>query len=153
MGDSKVTATIPKWVAAAKVDPKKLVFEITETAAIQTIEHAQRLSRELSALGCEIALDDFGSGFGSFYYLKHLPFDCLKVDGSFTRKLTTNNTDRVAVRAMIDIARGLGKSTVAECVEDEQTLELVRAFGFDHAQGFHIGKPAAPKQQAPSHVS
>lgn len=144
LSDADALTTIPKWVMAADVDPRRLVFEITETGAIRTTEHAQQLLRRLTELGCGIALDDFGSGFGSFQYLKQLPFDCLKIDGSFITKMVNSETERVTVRAIVEMARGLGKSTVAECVEDEKTLELVREFGFDHAQGYHIGRPAVP---------
>jgi EAL domain-containing protein (putative c-di-GMP-specific phosphodiesterase class I) len=120
------------------------VFEITETAAIQSVENAQRLCRQITGLGCAVALDDFGSGFAAFSYLKELPFDCLKIDGGFIRQLTRSHVDRIAVQAMVAMAQGLNKSTIAEAVEDEQTLEVVRELGIDHAQGFHMGRPATP---------
>ncbi len=142
MSDPGVLSTLPDWIASAKVDPKRLVFEITETAAIQSIEHAQHLCARLCELGCEVALDDFGSGFASFSYLKRLRFDSLKIDGGFIRQLAHSHVDRIAVRAIVDMARGLKKSTIAETVEDEQTLALVRELGIDHAQGFHLGRPA-----------
>lgn len=87
-------------------------------------------------------LDDFGAGFGSFYYLKHLPFDLLKIDGEFVRSCTTSQTDQLLIRAAVDIARGLGKKTIAEYVGDDETGELLRELGVDYGQGFHIGRPA-----------
>jgi diguanylate cyclase (GGDEF)-like protein/PAS domain S-box-containing protein len=141
MSDPRILSALPESIAASEVDAKRLVFEITETAAIQSIEHAQHLCGQLCGLGCEIALDDFGSGFAAFAYLKQLPFECLKIDGGFIRQLTRSHIDRIAVRAIVDMAQGLQKSTIAESVEDEQTLELVRELGIDHAQGLHTGGP------------
>ena len=88
-----------------------------------------------------MALDDFGAGFGSFAYLKNFPFDDLKIDGDFIRTLTTSPVDQLVVRAMVGIARGMGKTTVAEFVADKETARLVRDIGVDHAQGYYIGKP------------
>ena len=144
MSDPRILATVPGWIDAAGVDPRRLVFEITESAAIQSVEHARRLCQEVSDLGCEVALDDFGSGFSAFSYLKELPFDCLKIDGGFIRQLTRNRIDRIAVRAIVDMAQGMEKTTIAEAVEDEPTLEAVRELGIDLAQGFHLGRPATP---------
>ena len=145
MSDPRILDTVPGWIAEADVDPKRLVFEITETAAIQSIENARRLCLALSDLGCEVALDDFGSGFAAFSYLKELPFDCLKIDGGFIRQLSRSHIDRIAVHAMVEMAQRLEKTTIAEAVENEQTLELVRGLGIDHAQGFHVGRPASPQ--------
>ena len=107
----------------------------------RTSTRATQLAQRLSTLGCEIVLDDFGSGFGSFYYLKHLPFDVIKIDGEFIKQLTTSRVDQVTVRSIVELAHGLEKATIAECVEDEATLQLVRKLGIDHAQGFHLGRP------------
>jgi len=86
-------------------------------------------------------LDDFGSGFGSFYHLKHLAFDTLKIDGEFIKQITSATADRVTVQAIVEMARGLGRTTIAQCVENQSTLELLRRLGVDHAQGFHLGRP------------
>ena len=94
------------------------------------------------SFGCGLALDDFGVGFGSFYYLKHLPCQYLKIDGEFIRTLATSPADQVFVRAMVELARGLGKSTIAEFVEDAETLALITELGVDFAQGYFIGRPA-----------
>jgi EAL domain-containing protein (putative c-di-GMP-specific phosphodiesterase class I) len=129
-------------VLATPIDPTQLIVEVTETAAIVNIERARRLSRRLGDLGCHFALDDFGSGFGSFYYLKHLPFDFVKIDGDFIRSLASDHTDQLTVQAIVRIAAGLGRETIAEFVQDEETLALLRQYGVDHAQGYHLGAPA-----------
>jgi diguanylate cyclase (GGDEF)-like protein/PAS domain S-box-containing protein len=129
-------------LARKGVDPCRLLFEITETAAIRNVEHARRFTTRLRSLGCAFALDDFGAGYGSFYYIKHLPFDVLKIDGEFIRTLPDSPEDQVIVRSIVDAARGLGKRTVAEFVEDQATLELLREWGVDYAQGYHVAKPA-----------
>jgi diguanylate cyclase (GGDEF)-like protein len=118
-----------------------LVFELTETAAVTNLAHATAFAEGIAPFGCELALDDFGVGFGSFYYLKHLSCQYLKIDGEFIRSLTTSPVDHVFVRAMVELARGLGKLTIAEFVEDEQTLRLITELGVDFAQGYFIGHP------------
>ena len=97
-------------------------------------------------MGCEFALDDFGAGFGSFYYLKYLPFDYLKIDGDFIHSLPANRTDQLVVQAVADIAHGLGKQTIAEFVGDDDTLALLADCGVDMAQGYHIGRPVPADQ-------
>ena len=136
-----VLATIEDELAATGIDPSCLTFEITETAAIVNIQKARAFAERIAELGCAFALDDFGAGFGSFYYLKHLPFDVLKIDGEFVRNLTASVKDQAVVKSLARIATELGKQTVAEFVEDAETLELVRRYGVDFAQGFHIGVP------------
>jgi EAL domain-containing protein (putative c-di-GMP-specific phosphodiesterase class I) len=95
----------------------------------------------MTDLGCAFALDDFGAGFGSFYYLKHLLFDYVKIDGEFVAHVHESQVDRTIMRSIVGIARDLGKKTVAEFVSDPRILEVVRAEGVDYAQGFLIGKP------------
>ena len=129
-------------IARTGADPGGLTFEVTETAAVSNIHRAREFAEGLRAIGCRFALDDFGAGFGSFYYLKHLPFDYLKIDGEFVRACLDNRTDQLVIQAVVDIARGLGKRTVAEMVGDQQTMDMLAAMGVDHAQGFHIGRPA-----------
>jgi diguanylate cyclase (GGDEF)-like protein/PAS domain S-box-containing protein len=119
----------------------RLIVEITETAAIANIDQVRDLARDLRKLGCRIALDDFGAGFATFYYLKHLKFDYIKIDGEFVTRLPRTVADQLVVRAVVDIARGLGAETVAEFVQDDETLALLRDFGVDYAQGFHTGRP------------
>jgi diguanylate cyclase (GGDEF)-like protein/PAS domain S-box-containing protein len=139
--DASVLATIEDELRRTGVDPGGLIFEVTETVAIGNITEACRFAERLSRLGCAFALDDFGAGFSSFYYLKHLPFDYLKIDGEFIRNLTRDGADQHIVKAIVQMAVGLGKRTIAEFVEDAATLDLLREYGVDFAQGYHVGKP------------
>ena len=122
-------------------DPARLIFEITETAAIASLDQARRFAQALGELGCSFALDDFGAGFGSFYYLKHIPAEFLKIDGDFVRS-PRSRTDELVVESLVHMAKGLGKRTIAEFVEDAGTLDALRAAGVDYAQGFHVGRPS-----------
>ncbi|HEY2284069.1 MAG TPA: EAL domain-containing protein, partial [Solirubrobacteraceae bacterium] len=142
LGDSGLAAHIGSELREAQVDPAQLVFEVTETTAIGNIAAARDFAQQLARLGCRFALDDFGAGFGSFYYLKHLPFDYIKIDGEFVRNCTVDVTDRLVIRAVVKLAQGMGTRTIAEFVGDEKTFATVAALGVDYAQGFHLGKPA-----------
>jgi EAL domain-containing protein (putative c-di-GMP-specific phosphodiesterase class I) len=141
-GDPELLAMIERELREHEVDPDQIIFEVTETTAVGNIPRAQEFAGRLAALGCRFALDDFGAAFASFYYLKHLPFDYLKIDGEFVRGCADNRTDQLVIQAVVDIARGLGKRTVAEMVGDEHTLELLASMGVDHAQGYYVGRPA-----------
>src|SRR5206468_10284650 len=141
IGHAQLIDVIDRALAAAGIDPARLVFELTETAAIGNIERAKTFTTELRDRGCRFALDDFGSGFGSFYYLKHLPFDYFKIDGEFIRGVGANATDQLVVEAIVGIAKGMGKKTVAECVTDQDVMSRLRRSGVDYVQGFHIGVP------------
>jgi diguanylate cyclase (GGDEF)-like protein/PAS domain S-box-containing protein len=141
MGDAELFELLERELGNTGIDASRLVLEITETAAIENMEEARAFAERLSALGCRLALDDFGSGFGSFYYLKHLPFDYLKIDGDFVRNLTRTPVDQAVVRSIVQIADSVGYETIAEFVTDEPTLEAVREYGVHFAQGFHIGVP------------
>lgn len=132
---------IASTVDAAGVNPAKLSFEVTETAAIVNLAQAQTFAEQLHEIGSTFALDDFGAGFASFYYLKHLAFDYLKIDGEFVQDLGGSRTNQLVVRSVVNIARGLGKRTIAEFVGDLPTVELLREYGVDYAQGFFIGRP------------
>jgi len=124
------------------VNPAWLDFEITETAAIANMEDARAFSCAVTAMGCGLGLDDFGTGFSSFSYLKELPVQHLKLDIEFIRNLPTSPSDQKLVQAMVQFAKTLGQETVAEGIENAETLAMVRAFEIDYAQGFHIGEPA-----------
>jgi diguanylate cyclase (GGDEF)-like protein/PAS domain S-box-containing protein len=141
MGDADFAGWLQELLTTTPVPPQRLIFEITETAAIVNVERARTLAETLRRLGCLLALDDFGTGFASFSYLKHLQFDILKIDGEFVRGLRENRTDRLVVEAVVTIARGLGTPSLAEFVADADTLDAVRALGVDYAQGFHLGRP------------
>jgi EAL domain-containing protein (putative c-di-GMP-specific phosphodiesterase class I) len=123
------------------IDPSRLVIEVVEQTAIANLDAARRFAQRVKELGCKFALDDFGAGLGSFYYLKYLPFDYLKIDGDFIHSLPSNRTDQLVVQAVADIARGLGKRTIAEFVGDDDTLALLQDCGVDLAQGYHLGRP------------
>ena len=126
-----------------RVPPAKLCFELTETAAISNMTRAHEFIDEMRSRGCKIALDDFGSGMASFAYLKTLPVDILKIDGVFVRDLANNEVDPVLVRSMCEVARSLGKITVAEWVEDRALIDRLRELGVDQAQGYGIHEPCA----------
>ncbi|UCE89313.1 MAG: EAL domain-containing protein [Pseudomonadota bacterium] len=125
-----------------RLPPERVTFEITETAAIAKLSAAVDFISRLKDLGCEFALDDFGSGFCSFAYLKHLPVDKLKIDGSFVQGLDSGRVDQAMVQSMNQVAHALGKQTIAESVENANTLALLRDFGIDYAQGNFLGAPA-----------
>jgi diguanylate cyclase (GGDEF)-like protein len=149
MGDPTLGAYVAALLLRHPVRPQRLVIEITETAAITNIERARTLAQELQSLGCQIALDDFGAGFASFYYLKHLQFDYLKIDGEFIRNLCATPTDQLVVQAVVSIAHGLGARTIAEFVGDDATTDLLRELGVDYGQGYHLGMPARLDQTLP----
>jgi diguanylate cyclase (GGDEF)-like protein/PAS domain S-box-containing protein len=125
----------------AGVNPSRLIVEITETAAVSDLHDAQRMIEALRQLGCGVCLDDFGVGFASFAYLKHLHVDTIKIDGIFIRDLPSDPDNQVFVQAMVSVALGLGKSVVAEYVEDGPTLALLRQFGVDLVQGYFLDRP------------
>ncbi len=139
--DPELLDMVSKKEALSVIGPVRLVLEITETAAIYNIHVAKDFLRTLRSQGYEFALDDFGMGFSSFYQLKNLDVDYLKIDGSFVRNLSKDPVDKHLVTAMVHLARSLGKTTIAEFVEDGETLEILRSIGVDCAQGFHIGRP------------
>ena len=141
IGSRDLLAAIERRLADSGADPSRLIFEVTETAAIANMEAAREFALALAALGCKFALDDFGAGFGSFSYLKRLPVDYLKIDGDFIRGLTDSPTDQLLVRAMVDVATGLGKRTIAEFVGSQACYELLADLGVDFAQGFWLGAP------------
>ncbi|MEE4186260.1 MAG: EAL domain-containing protein [Gammaproteobacteria bacterium] len=120
---------------------ERLCFEITETVAVRNLKNAQRFMAQFRELGCEFALDDFGTGLSSFAYLKLFPVNTLKIDGSFVSDIATNEVSRSMVSAVAEIARVMSLETVAEYVQDEATLAVIRELGIDWAQGYHLGEP------------
>ncbi len=141
VGDGTMLGHIERGLARHGVDPRRLVIEITETAAISNMNRAGTFCADVRSLGCAVALDDFGAGFGSFQYLKTLPFDYLKIDGGFIRSLPDSPKDQLVVQALAGLAKSMGKRTIAEYVGDRATLRLLRRYGVDYAQGFEIGRP------------
>jgi diguanylate cyclase (GGDEF)-like protein/PAS domain S-box-containing protein len=140
VGDDEVLALVRDRLAHSSLDPSRLIFEVTESAAIADLERAVEFMGSLCRLGCRFALDDFGVGFSSLYRLKELPVELLKIDGNFVRGLAVDGADRALVRAIVEVANVLGKRTIAELVEDEETVTALREAGVDYAQGFHVGR-------------
>lgn len=141
LGDIKVCDLVQEQLRLNDLDPAVLTFEVTETVAIADVPVAQAFLSRLQAIGCKTALDDFGSGMASFAYLKDLPVDTVKIDGRFVRNLAANPVDQAMVKAMNDIAHALGKQTVGEFVENEESLKILTELGVDYAQGYYLGRP------------
>ena len=143
IGQEDFLVFIVAQIKATGVDPRRICLEITETAAIANLGRALHFMRELKALGCRFALDDFGSGLSSFAYLKNLPVDYLKIDGKFVKDMVENPIDRAMVEAIHHVGSAIGIETIAEFVENEAIAEQLRAIGVDYLQGFGIARPAA----------
>jgi EAL domain-containing protein (putative c-di-GMP-specific phosphodiesterase class I) len=126
-----------------KFEASSLVFEISEANAIANIDAAKKLIGELREFGCRFALDDFGSGFSSFFHLKHLPVDFVKIDGHFVQGMKNCAADRAIVSSINDIAHSFGKRTIAEFVENAEVLRVLRESGVDFVQGYHISRPSS----------
>lgn len=129
-------------VADSRIDPGRIVFEITERETIKNMNMLEKFVNNLKTEGFKLAIDDFGSGFSSFHYLKRFPIDFLKIEGDFIVNMIKNEKDRALVRSISLLAQELGIKTVAEYVEDEEVMQSVCQTGIDLAQGFHIGRPS-----------
>lgn len=145
--DFALLGEIEERLATSRLEPSQLMFEVTETSVIGDREAACRFLTRLRDLGCKIALDDFGTGYSGFTYLKSLPIDYLKIDREFVGDLTGNAASRHVVQAIVSLASMFGQRTIAEGVEDEETLDALRAIGVDFAQGYHLGRPS-PAERA-----
>jgi diguanylate cyclase (GGDEF)-like protein/PAS domain S-box-containing protein len=141
MASRSLLEDLKRGLGEASADPRRLILEVNETAVIANFHHAEPFIMRLRDLGCRFAVDDFGAGFGSFYYLKHLAFDYLKIDGEFVAHLTSDAVDRLIVEAVVGVARALGTETIAEFVAADTTRRELLDLGVDHAQGYHIGVP------------
>jgi PAS domain S-box-containing protein len=135
-------ALIENEIRQAGADPSNLVFEITETTLMRDIDKGEAFARGLAALGCGVALDDFGTGFGTFTHVKRLPIKYLKIDIEFVRDLVASSANQHVVKAIVNLAQGFGCQTIAEGVENAETLQLLQLLGVDFGQGFHLGRPA-----------
>lgn len=147
IGDERFLEFLRGQFAQTGVPAELICFEVTETTAVRNLAAAARFIRELKGLGCKFALDDFGAGMSSFAYLKHLPVDYLKIDGSFVKDMPNDPVNRDMVAAINDIGHSMGYRTIAEYVENEAILTLLREIGVDFAQGYYIGKPTLWKEQ------
>jgi diguanylate cyclase (GGDEF)-like protein/PAS domain S-box-containing protein len=141
LADVQFLEFVVECLDSTGVNPAQVCFEITETAVVANLDHARRFVGVLHGMGCQFALDDFGSGVGSFSNLKNLPMDYLKIDGSFMRNLERDSVNQAMVTAMIKLARTLNFKVIAEQVEDVATLDTARRMGVDFVQGFAVGKP------------
>lgn len=141
LADASIDAELARLLQASKIDPRRLTLEITETVAIDNMSTAITRIKSMRALGCHFALDDFGSGFASYAYLKQLPVDDVKIDGSFIRNLDKSLEDRIFVRATTEMAHTMGKKVIAEFVESAAILEVLCELGVDFAQGYFVGRP------------
>jgi diguanylate cyclase (GGDEF)-like protein len=139
--DLSVLEFIERRLDEGEADPSRCTFEITQSARVDDYDTAGAFADRLTEFGCEVAIDDYGAGFSPFAYLKKVPFDVIKIDGTFIREMVQNDADQLVVKAIVEIARGLGKRTIAEFVEDEDTTKLLREYGVDMAQGYHLGRP------------
>jgi len=141
MTDLSVLEFIERRLDEGDADPSRCTFEITQTARVEDYDTAGAFADRLTEFGCEVAIDDYGAGFSPFAYLKKVPFDVIKIDGTFVREMSRSDADQLVVKAIVEIARGLGKRTIAEFVEDEDTTKMLREYGVDMAQGYHLGRP------------
>jgi diguanylate cyclase (GGDEF)-like protein len=141
VADLSVLEFIERRLDEGQADPARCTFEITETGRVHNYEAAAGFADRITEFGCQVAIDDYGAGFGPFHYLKNIPFDLIKIDGSFIRDMPNSDADQLTVQAIVQIARGLGKTTIAEYVQDDVTAEMLREYGVDMAQGYHLGRP------------
>ena len=139
--DAGFADQIVEWLNQYQVEPQRVCFEITETVAVRNLAAVERCMGRLRAAGCRIALDDFGAGMSSFTYLKNLPIDVIKIDGSFVRDMLTDPVSRLMVRAVTDIAHQLGLAVVAEWVTDDATVQALAGLGVNGLQGYAVHQP------------
>ena len=151
LGDDDFVDFVCRQLETHHIPPELICFEITETTAIANIASAQRFIGALKKRGCRFALDDFGIGTSSFGYLKHLPVDTIKIDGSFVKEILNSDVDRAMVEMIVHMAKVMGKAVVAECVESEGILAALREIGVGYAQGYAIGRPRLFESAYPLH--
>lgn len=135
------------------IDGSRLIIELTETEAVSDIHDAQHFIETIRQANCRICLDDFGSGFSTFTYLKYLDVEILKIDGIFIQDLPNNYENQIFVKAMVSISQGLGKSLVAEFVEDAETLQLLKEYGVQFSQGYHLDRPIKQSEMLKQHAN
>ncbi len=141
LGEDAILDEIESNIHNSGIEPSRIGFEITETAAVKDLVHAERWIHRLKSIGCFFALDDFGTGFSSFSYLRILPVDYIKIDGTFVQNLHKEPVHRALIQAIHNIAHTLGKKTIAESVENEDSLRILKEIGIDFVQGYFLGRP------------
>lgn len=144
--DENLVPCIIESLDKSGINADRLTFELTESASLSNLSITQQVITNLHELGCHFSVDDFGSGFSSFSYLKQLPADYIKLDGSFIKNLDKDEVDQALVRSIIQVIQALGKKAVAEYVENEKILRILKAMGIDYVQGYHIGRPLPPEE-------
>jgi PAS domain S-box-containing protein len=141
LDDPVLLPTIERELASTGIDPARLILEVPERVAIEDSEGASRMAKRLRAMGCCFALDDFGTSFGSFRFLKDLPVDFLKIDGDLIVTLSESRTAQLVVKALVDVAKGTGAETIAVFASDDEALRMLRELGVGYAQGHKVGRP------------
>ena len=141
LDDPVLLPTIERELASTGIDPARLILEVPERVAIEDSDGASRLAKRLRAMGCCFALDDFGTSFGSFRFLKDLPVDFLKIDGDLIVTLSESRTAQLVVKALVDVAKGTGAQTIAVFASDDEALRMLRELGVGYAQGHKVGRP------------
>ena len=147
--DEKLVPIIQEAIKVNKVAAERIIFELTESASLSNIGETKKIISRIGKLGCEFSIDDFGTGFSTFNYLKQIPAQSVKIDGSFVVDLATNSVDLALVKSIYEVASALGKCTVAEFVENEETLIILGEIGVTYAQGYHLGKPIPIEELSP----
>ncbi len=142
LADPSFLPLVKEQMALNHLPPGCVIFEFTEQSALRHLENVKSFIEGLQDAGCRFALDNFGTGFSSFVYLKNLPVDFIKIDGSFVNSMALNSIDETMVLSIIHIARSLGMKTIAEFVPDEKTMAMLRHAGVDYAQGYYLGTPS-----------
>jgi diguanylate cyclase (GGDEF)-like protein len=141
VGDPAIASRLVEELRAADVPPELLAVELTETGRISDLGRAREFAALLQEAGCKLALDDFGAAFATLQYLKHIRFDAVKIDGDFISDLPNSPADQLIVKAVVEIAHGLGAIVIAEFVGDQETVDLLRGFGIAYGQGYFLGRP------------
>ena len=134
LADTNLCAEIAALLRGARVDPEQMIFEISEASALSNFMEAQHFIKRLKEFGCRFLLNEFGLEFSSFFYLKHLPVDYVKIDGAFIDQINKNKEDEMYIRALLEVAKAFGKKTVAECVYNEEVFGIVKTIGVDYAE-------------------
>lgn len=149
-------ARVRALAEAADIEPQRIVFEITERETVSNLSLLEKFVQELKLQGFSFAIDDFGSGFSSFQYIKHFPIDYIKIEGEFIKNIVKDEVYRAFIKSIVTLAQELGIKTIAEHIEDADILAMAREFGVDYAQGYHVGRPSSKffdhnTQTEPSH--
>jgi len=142
MLDDNFVESVLNLLRTYNLEPSQIVFELTERESIKNISLAEKFYKNLKSKGFLLAIDDFGSGYSSFHYVKRLPVDFVKIDGEFIKDLDVDLKDRIFIESILTLAKGMGIKTIAEWVEREEVYNILKEIGVDYAQGFYLGRPS-----------